>query len=84
MRLEFKFKKVYSRHLTLEYKVPQAFFVIWTTSPDVDLRVVLLQPVLGLSDGSDDALESVSHVGEVGDAAADDQDLTLGMGVTTH
>ncbi len=45
---------------------------------------MLLQPVLGLSNGSDDALESVGHVGEVGDATADDQDLSVGMRMTTH
>ena len=62
----------------------QSLFEVGTTPPDVDLGVVLLQLGLGLLDGLDDALERVRHVGEVGDAAADDQELAVRVGMTAH
>ena len=54
---------------------PQTFKVVGASTPDKDLGVVLLELVLGLPDGPDDALERVGHIGEVGDATSYDEDL---------
>ena len=56
----------------LPFPLPQTLLVVRSASPDVDLCLVFFQLVLCLIDGPDDALQGVGHVGEVGNATADD------------
>lgn len=58
--------------------------MVWTSATDKDLGIVFLELGLGLSDGPDDALERIGDVGEVGNAAANDEDLALRMGMFAH
>ena len=58
--------------------------MVGTSAPDKNLGIVFFQLGLGLPDGPDDPLERIGDVGEVGDAAADDEDLALRMGMFAH
>ena len=49
--------------------------VVRPTAAHVDLGLAVEQRLLVEIDGADDALEGLGHVGEVGDAAADDERL---------
>lgn len=57
----------------------EALLVIGATAADKDADLVLLEAVLVLLEGRDDALERRRDVGEVGNAAADEEDLALGV-----
>lgn len=58
--------------------VLEAFLVVGASSSDPDLGLVLDEDRGDFSEGADDALEGGGYVGEVGNAAADEEDLTLG------
>ena len=51
--------------------------MVWSSSSDKDLAVVLSEFCFGAPQSSHDPLEGVSHVGEVGDASADDENLAI-------
>jgi hypothetical protein len=54
-----------------------------TSSSNEDLDLVVDQRLLELLEGLDDTLESSSDVGEVGDTSSDDEDLALGVDVSS-
>ena len=58
--------------------------MVWTSTTDKDFGVVFLELGLGLSDGPDDSLERIGDVGKVGNAAANDKDLAIRMGMFAH
>ena len=51
--------------------------MVWSASSDKDFAVVLSEFCFGAPQSSHDPLEGVSHVGEVGDASADDENLAI-------
>lgn len=63
---------------------PQALLIVRSSSANKDLDVKVLQLDLELLESLDDALERGCHVGEVGDAAADDQDLATRIVLPRH
>ena len=58
--------------------------MVWSSTTDKDFGVVFLELGLGLSDGPDDSLERIGDVGKVGNAAANDEDLAIRMGMFAH
>lgn len=59
--------------------VLQALLVVGTRTADPDLGLVLVEDRCDLAQGADHALESGGDVGEVGDTAADEEDLAVGV-----
>ena len=55
---------------------PESLLVVWSGAAHEDLGLVLHQFGLELHQRLDDALEGGRHVGEVGNTAADYQNLT--------
>eukprot|EP00047_Mylnosiga_fluctuans_P002395 m.224315 g.224315 ORF g.224315 m.224315 type:complete len:1021 (+) comp11078_c0_seq1:64-3126(+) len=62
----------------------EALLVVRAAAAHVDGDLVALDDVLELLDGAHDALERRGHVGEVGNAAADDKDLAARVLVLGH
>ena len=54
-----------------------------TSSSNEDLDLVVDQRLLDLSKSLDDTLEGGSDVGEVGDTSTDDEDLSVGVNVSS-
>ena len=55
----------------------ESFLIVRPGPPDEDLDVVRLDGGLELLQGAHNALERRSHVGEVGDPASDDENLSF-------
>lgn len=63
---------------------PQALLIVGTSTSNKDLDLELFQLDLKLLQGSDDAFERGGHVGEVGNASTNDQDLATRIHLPGH
>ena len=61
----------------------EAFLVVGAATTNVDFDLVIDERGLELLEGTDDTLEGSGDIGEVGNATTNDQDLSLGVGLST-
>ena len=62
----------------------ETFLVVGATTADVDFNLVVDERSLELCKSPDDTLEGGGNVGEVSNTTADDQDLSLGVWLSTR